>query len=274
MSTAVRDVEGRINYLGEMAVRPRFYAVDYSRDNLVIRDRRLPIRDARSAAHAPSLEKEGFTLRPHRSAVGEFRDMDAVRAVYLPEVEKLMLEVTGARRVLMTPGAVLRFGERSKEFGSRVNTRPARFVHVDYTPHSAPSLLQPLLQSAGIEIEPGQRYAGYNVWRVLSEPPQDIPLAVCDASSIAPDDLVSGDAVFDAPGQPEWGFEAFLVRHNPAHRWHYYSDMNRDEVLIFKAYDTDAGRPVRVPHVAFDDPSCPADVPTRASVEVRCFALY
>lgn len=200
--------------------------------------------------------------------------MDAVRRDYLPEIERLMLQLTGAARILMTPGAVLRFGERSKEYGAGVNTRPARFTHVDYTPHSAPGLLQPLLDAAGVKLRPGQRYAGYNIWRALSDPPQDVPLAVCDAQSVAPHDLVAGDAVFDAPNQPEWGFEAFLVRHNPAHRWSYYSNMRRDEALVFKACDTDPARPVRVPHVAFDDPACPADVTPRASVEVRCFALF
>jgi hypothetical protein len=271
---AARQVEGRINYLGDMAVRPRFYAVDYSRDNLVLDGRSMPIRDARCAEPPASLEREGFMLVPHRSAVSEFRDLETVQRVYLPEVQRLMLELTGAERILMTPGAVLRFGERSKEFGSRVNTRPARFVHVDYTPQSAPGLLKPLLAAAGIGLEPGRRYAGYNIWRVLSEPPQDVPLALCDARTVAPEDLVAGDAVFDAPNQPEWGFEAFLVRGNSAHRWSYFSNMSRDEALIFKAYDTDSKRPVRVPHVAFDDPACPRDVPPRASVEVRCFALF
>jgi hypothetical protein len=271
---AARQVEGRINYLGDMAVRPRFYAVDYSRDNLVLDGRSMPIRDARFAAPPPSLDREGFTLVPHRSAVSEFRDLETVQRVYLPEVQRLMLELTGAERILMTPGAVLRFGERSKEFGSRVNTRPARFVHVDYTPQSAPGLLNPLLAAAGIRLGPGQRYAGYNIWRVLSDPPQDVPLALCDARTVAPEDLVAGDAVFDAPNQPEWGFEAFLVRGSPAHRWSYFSNMTRDEALIFKACDTDSTQPVRVPHVAFDDPACPPDVPPRASVEVRCFALF
>jgi len=62
-------VEGRINYLGEMAVRPRFFAVDYSRDNLVIDAQTVPIRDTRTAAEAASLDREGFTLRPHHCAV-------------------------------------------------------------------------------------------------------------------------------------------------------------------------------------------------------------
>ena len=76
----------------------------------------------------------------------------------------------------------------------------------------------------------------------------------------------------------EHGFD---IRHdttgylyNPAHEWHYYRDMTRDEVLVFKAHDTDPHRAGRVPHTAFTDPTCPAGVPTRASVEMRGLALF
>ena len=90
------QVEGRINYLGAMSVRPRFYAVDYSRDNLVIDGRTMSIGNARISSPPPSLDREGFTLVPHGSPVSEFRDMEAVQRVYLPEVERLMLGLTGA----------------------------------------------------------------------------------------------------------------------------------------------------------------------------------
>jgi len=268
------DVEGRINYLGDMPVRPRFYAVDYSRDNLVLRGEAVPIRDARPLQGQCSLDREGFTLQPHRSAMVDFRDQEKVEQVYLPEIERFMLDLTGAAKIVMTGGAVLRFGERSPDFGSRVNTRPARFTHVDYTPVSAPGLLKTALERVRFQPRRGQRYAGYNIWRVLSEPPQDVPLAVCDARSVEPGDLVTGDAIFDAPGVPEWSFEAYLVQHNPAHRWFYFSNMKPDEALVFKAIDTDDSRPARVPHCAFDDPSCPPGVPPRASVEARCFAFF
>jgi hypothetical protein len=109
---------------------------------------------------------------------------------------------------------------------------------------------------------------------VLSEPPQDVPLGICDARSVDAGDLVCGDAIFDAPGAPEWSFEAYLVRYNAAHRWSYFSNMTRDEALIFKAIDSDPGEPLRVPHCAFDDPTCPPGVAPRASVEARGYAFF
>jgi hypothetical protein len=124
-------------------------------------------------------------------------------------------------------------------------------------------------------MPPGTRFAAFNIWRVISAPPQDIPLAVCDARSIAHADCVLADSVIDAPGVPEFRFESTLFIHNPAHRWHYFSNMTRDEALVFRAFDSDSSRSQRVPHSAFNDPSCPPGVTqTRASIEARAFVHY
>jgi len=65
-----------------------------------------------------------------------------------------------------------------------------------------------------------------------------------------------------------------LVRYNPAHRWCYFSNMNRCEALIFKTNDSDPSEPHHIPHSAFDDPSCPAGVAPRASIEMRAVAYW
>ena len=270
--TAPRMVLGMINYVGEMSERPRYYAVDYARDNLKIEARPMRIADLRGTG--ASLDEEGFSLRAHKSAIANFRDDEEVRRIYAGEIEKLITEITGAAKVLVSPGGVLRFGETSPEYGTRVNTRPARFVHVDYTKNAVPGLLNAQLEAHGTKLKPGQRYQGFNIWRVISEPPQDVPLALCDLRTLSQEDLIAGDAVFDAPGRPEWSFEGFLVKYNPQHRWCYFSNMTRDEVLIFRNYNSDPTRPTPVPHVAFDDPFVPKGTPPRASIETRAFALF
>lgn len=268
------SVPGSINYLKAMSVRPAFYARDFSRDNLVLDARTVDVRDARAAQNAPSLAREGFMLAGHPTAVSNFDDSKQIQETYLREAQQLLLDVTGAKRVVMTPGAVARYGEKSTRYRTSFNSRPARFTHVDYTERSAPVLMKSLLEKVTPGYVPRGRYAGYNVWRVLSDPPQDVPLAVCEARSVEPGDLVRGDAIFDAPGAAEWSFEAYLVKYSPAHRWSYFSNMRRDEALVFKAFDTDASQPLRVPHCAFDDPTCPPDVPPRASIEVRGYAFF
>jgi hypothetical protein len=119
-----------------------------------------------------------------------------------------------------------------------------------------------------------RRFAHYNIWRTFSPPPQDVPLAMCDARTVEPRDLVPADAVFDVAGQPEWSFEGLVVRHNAKHRWLYYSSMTRDEVIVFKTNDSSADEPSQVPHSAFDDPTCPPGVPPRASIEMRAAAYW
>lgn len=265
---------GTIRYLSEMRERPVFYAVDHARDNLNIKGVETEIRDLRGADEPASLAAEGFVLAHHKSAVQDFRDADELVRVYVPEMAALLQDLTGAERVLMFPNAVLRFAESSPECGSRLNSYPARFAHIDYTDASAPGLLQPLL-AANPDLDlAGRRVVGYNLWRAFSGAPVDVPLALCDARSVAPGDLARGDAVFDAPDAPEWRFEAYLARANAAHRWSYCSAMTPEDVLVFRAWDSDPARTQGVPHVAFDDPDCPAGAPPRASVEVRGFAIH
>lgn len=264
-------VLGTINYVGEMSERGRYYAVNYARDNLKIDARPMRIEDLRG--DNASLNEEGFTLATHKSAIKNFRDDAEVGRVYSGEIEKLIQEMTGAAKVLAT-GTVLRFGERSPEYGSRVNTRPARFAHVDFTPVSMPPLLDRQLQASGFRPRPGQRYEGFNIWRVISDPPQDVPLALCDLRTTQPSDYVAADAVFDPPGQPEWSFEGYVVKYSAKHRWCFFSDMTRDEALIFRNYNSDPAWPTPVPHVAFDDLRVGPSTPPRASIEIRAFAFF
>ena len=119
-----------------------------------------------------------------------------------------------------------------------------------------------------------RRFAYYNVWRALSPPPQDIPLAVCDARTVSRSDLVDADSILDTPGEPDSSAVVVVVRYSPLHRWSYFPGMNRDEVLVFKSHDSDPGQPHQVPHTAFKDPTCPPGVEHRTSVEMRAVAFW
>jgi hypothetical protein len=266
------SVKGSINYIAEMPERPRYYANDHSRDVLTLDPRAVSIEDARGPGKSPSLNVEGFQLVPHRSLVSDFRNPVEVAAVHSAEIQGLLLEVSGANRVVVNSPGVLRFSEKSVDAGQFNNSFPARFIHVDISDVTAQRFAE---RSAPADSgRPIRRFAHYNVWRALSKPPQDIPLAVCDARTIVRADLVEADAVFDIPGSPEWSFEGWVVRYSPAHRWSYYSRMRVDETLVFKTNDSDPEQPHCVPHSAFDDPSCPAGAAPRASVEMRGIAYW
>ncbi len=267
-----RPVTGTVNYIADMTQRPRYYANDHSRDVLALDPRQILIEDVRWREPRPSLGREGYELFAHRSEIRDFRNKQVVAATHPGEIERLLLEVTGADRVVVNGAGVLRFGEKSPDAGKHDNSMPARFIHVDISDATAREFAarsQP--QDPDRQI---RRFAHYNVWRALSPPPQDVPLTVCDARSLDPDDFVAADAVFDVPGKPEWSFEGWLVRYNPAHRWAYFSGMHRDEVLVFKTNDSDQQEAHCVPHCAFDDPTCPDRVTPRSSIEMRGVAYW
>jgi len=261
-------IRGLIAYVGRGATRPRFHANDHGRDSLEIVPVEMDIEDGRQ--RETTLDDTGFVLLPHRSALTDFTDRAAVEAIHRPEIIDLIKRVSGADQVLVNSPGILRFSEKSASSGVLDNSRPARFAHVD----TSDSTAREFAQRAAPADRRLARFVHFNIWRVISAPPQDVPLAVCDAASVSREDLIAADAIFDSPGKPEWSFEGWVLACNPRHRWLWFPDMTPGEALIFKTHDSDLSRAHCVPHVAFDNYTCPADTQPRASIEMRALALW
>jgi hypothetical protein len=109
-----------------------------------------------------------------------------------------------------------------------------------------------------------------NLWRPLFGPLRDFPLAVADARSSTPDELVPSDLVYrDRVG------ETYSVRYSPRHRWFYVPDMQPDEALLLKCFDSALdGRARFAPHTAFQDPTAGPNVRPRASIELRALVFH
>jgi hypothetical protein len=255
-----------------MTERPRYYAINSSHNVITREHRIIRIEDARLRAQPPSLAQEGFALFPHQSAMSDFRNPQELARIYVPEMERLVTQVSGADQAVICGPPVLRFSNclpASSELNIR---RPARFVHIDISDSTAAAFTQRWRPTNN--DRPVRRFAHYNVWRVLSPPPQDVPLALCDSRSVFRSDVIDADSISDIPGKPESSSIVVVVRYNRLHRWSYFADMNRDEVLLFKSHDSDPDQPHHVPHSAFKDPSCPLGVAPRASIEVRTIAFW
>jgi hypothetical protein len=264
------EVRADVNYTLPSDPRPQFFANDQSRNRVPLDTKTVAIQDARARTTRPSLLQEGFELFPHESAIRDFRVASEVARIYPEEVQRLILEITGADTVVIAGPATLRFGERSAEAGTRDNSRAARLVHIDSSDLAAAEFArQAAPPQRGI-----RRAAQHNIWRTFSSPPQDVPLAVCDARSVLAEDLIPADAMFDRDGAIVWSFEALLLRYSPTHRWYYFSNMTAAEVLVFKRHDTDPKAPHFVPHSAFTHPQVPEGTPPRASVEMRTIAYW
>lgn len=263
-------VETTFNYLADMAERPAYYFYPPP-EGVPWRNTRgdrhvRTVEDARSVAPAPELDREGFALSHLSSRAADLYDPEAVRSVYFPEVEELVRRHTGAQRVVAFDHN-LRNGSRDGRSADGVQG-PVRFTHNDYTEKSGPQRVRDLFPAEAPALL-GRRFAVINVWKPIRGPVAEAPLAVCDARTIQPGDLVETDLRYR-----ERTGEVYSLRFNPAHRWFYYPRMQADEAMLLKCYDSDPSRARFTAHSAFDDPTSPPDAAPRESIEVRTFAFY
>ncbi|MFB0612255.1 CmcJ/NvfI family oxidoreductase [Aurantiacibacter poecillastricola] len=263
------DLRARIGYCERTEKRPYFYANAHEKDFVPLAPVEVDIADARG--RDCSLDVEGFTLIEHESALADLTDLAEVKRVHSGEIAEMLTGLLGCDHVAMAPMGILRFSERAGANAVHDNSHPARFVHVDMAKEAAAGAR---MQTApeGCTIV---RSAQYNVWRVLSSPPQDVPLGLCDYTSLDTGDLIDCDAIFDPlDGSPEWGFPNYLLAYNPAHRWFYYANMHPAEALVFKTSESDPERAQMMPHGAFDNPLAPKDAVPRISLEMRGTAYW
>ncbi len=226
-----------------------------------------------------SLDREGFELVAHTSAVPDFHRIEEdaeTDQLYIGEMTALLQQMTGASIVIMQGGGKKRYGQAAQDrLAGLMNALPALYPHGDTTDISARQLAERIMQYVpGMELDHVKRWAHINMWRPITPPPQDYPLAVCDARSIGPDDGVTVVAHTETRTTGFFSFDTTGYLHNPAHRWCYFRDMTPGEVIVFKTYDSDPARAHQVAHTAFLDPTCPPGTPTRGSVEMRALAIF
>jgi uncharacterized metal-binding protein len=230
-------------------------------------EHQVPIHDARAVAAELSLDREGFVLLRYASAVANFYDEAEIAAVYYPECERLIREATGAARVLAFDH-ITRNAAMAALAGSGVKS-PAKRVHNDYTAKSAPQRVRDLMGEEAEKLLAG-RFAIINLWRPIRGPLLDSPLALCDAQSLAEENLLPTDLKY-----PDRTGEIYSVTYNPRQRWYYFPKMQPDEAVLIRCFDSALDGAARFSaHGAFDDPQTPADAPLRESIEVRTLVFY
>ena len=308
------SVESSLYRNGKVLTRRDLDGSDSGRAGVDLEDREMAVIDARALppSRQPTLAANGFELveRPTADPDLDFLDHEAVVGAYYPECAEIVRAATGAATVAAFDHNVRSATGKSGKLriaGGQQVQGPAHLVHGDYTLTSAPRRLRDLarppslndtyrtaLAEGGTLLDPEAveratgdgRFAIVNVWRnVAREPVATRPLALCDAASVRPEDLV----VFEIHYQDRVG-ENYFAKHDSRHRWIYWSAMTRDEALLIKQWDSagelarsegrraDAdggGRPCTFSfHSAFEDPATPPDAPDRWSIEVRCAALF
>jgi hypothetical protein len=271
------QIEASLNYLSATSERPVSYAYEpppgVPWSTVQSEARTMTIRDLRPLGDDLLLDNAGFQLVTHQSAVENFWDEDEVKRVYYPESVDLLKRVTGAAEVRIFDHTLRRRVpgiENDRSAGQDVPRQPATRVHVDQTATSGVTRLQHTYPGEAEKLL-RRRVAIVNLWRPIKSPVLDAPLAVCDARSVAPGDLVASDLIYrDRRG------ETYNLKYNPEHRWYYAPAMRPDEALLIKCFDSrEDGKTARfAPHTAFVDRTVSPDAPPRQSIELRTYVIF
>jgi hypothetical protein len=279
VSPASPEIHACIDYLVPTSrANRRFWAPGKEYNTGVYAPYPVIIRNARDAGPF-TLEAHGFRLGHHRSVITDWEGSYAPTSRYAAEVCDLGKSLCGADRVLTMGGMI-----RSSAATSATVQPPAAEAHVDFTQASAERIAERMYRNACPDGTGYRRFIAFSLWRALSLPPQDMPLALCDGRSVRDDEgthnikvdvdeIPTGDALF-APIEGEATMTAATIFHySPNHRWWYFPDMTPEEVIFIKLYDSDHRAAWRCPHTAFRDTTRP-DANPRRSMEFRAIAYF
>lgn len=228
--------------------------------------RRVEITNAWPLADELSVDREGFQLMHHHTGVDFYDDAERT-TTYERQIENLIIQTTGAKRVIVFDHT-LRAGDEGTR-SERAVREPVQMVHNDYTDRSARQRLRDFIGNAEAEELMKGRFAIMNVWRGNRQTVENMPLAFADARSIDPADLIP----VERRSQDRIGEIQHLV-HNPGQHWYYLPQIEPDEALLIKCFDSDNTKAKLTAHTAFADPTSRADAPARESIESRTFVFY
>lgn len=266
-------VNAELNYFVPTKDKPYSYTFDPSpgvpETNVSYQAHPVVIHNARPIASELSLDVQGFQLLAHATAVKNFNDEDALQRIYYPETASVLRQVTGSDRVLVFDHTIRRHVKGAPDRVAGLPRQPVPRVHNDYTVKSGPQRVRDLLpEEAGTLLQ--RRFSIVNVWRPILGPLQDHPLALCDARTVQPQDFVALNLIY-----PDRIGEVYTVNFAERHRWYYAPEMQNDEVMLIKTYDSAADGTARfTAHAAFADPTAPLHPLPRASIELRALVFY
>jgi hypothetical protein len=267
-----RFVEASLAFVAAAADKPYSYTYEpppgVPASNIGYEPHAVRIQSVRQFAGQLSLDLQGVAVARHRSAVRDFWDEAQTLALGHPETAQLVKDVTGASRVVVFDHTMRRRAAGTADRTAGAPRQPATRAHVDQTIASGPQRVRDVMGDQAEALLAG-RAAIINVWRPIHHAARDWPLAVADARSVAPRDLVASDLIF-----PHRQGEIYLLRHNLAQRWLYIPDLSPDEALLIKCWDSEAGVARFAPHTAFEDPTTPPGTPPRESIEFRTIAFF
>ncbi|MBT5066288.1 MAG: methyltransferase [Proteobacteria bacterium] len=273
-------IEGDIAYIDSVNQTAEHLVYPVSSGKKIVRPansyQKMIINDGRREIDSFSVDLQGFSLIKHQSSVADFYDNEVVKRQYYPEMIELLKTRLNATDVL-----IFDHNQRSKVRAAAMQPEvrnPVASAHVDYTLSSAPNRSIEILEKANKSHYVGRRLALINAWRPIIGPAEDFPLALCDMRTVQSNDLVQTDIHHFSESDPETprhSGQIYSLRHNFSHKWHYFSAMEPDEVLLLRNWDSTGDKKSDyTPHTGFKNDLAPEGTRPRESIEIRTLVVY
>ena len=279
MSSAAVEVSSTIHYLVPTSrINRRFWAPGREFNTGIYAPHEVIIRNARLAGPF-TLDDHGFCLGHHDTNITDWEHNYGPTTPYADQVRDVAKRLSGADVVVPMGGMI-----RTSGSTDRSRQPPAAEAHVDFTQRSAERIANSIYRKNHPQGPACRRFIAFSLWRALSPPPQDMPLALCEGRSVRDnegthntkvdvEEIPTGDALFAPIVGEEDMAAATIFHHSPEHRWWYFPDMAPTEVIFIKFYDSDHNTAWRCPHTAFRDTSRP-EARERWSMEFRGMAYF
>ena len=236
--------------------------------------RKIQVFDARNAIPQPTLLDNGFTLTNFTSGVGNLLDQDAVSSIFYKECTQIVRKLTGCVSVKVTQhqyrnGYAGLPPEHPRSAKPTPNGSEGVYggIHSDVTPYSEPGWKN---------LVNGRHFQVFNPWCSSNghRPIEVMPLSLCDPASVDPMDMICADSWNQTKQRHR--LVSYRLAYNERQQWFYFPNMQPNEMLVFKQYDSMCKKPnLRcVYHGALEDPNTRSSSPLRETIEVRVLALY
>ena len=272
-NSSLPSVRAKLNYTVDSGKEPVYYfydpdpSVQLNPPGTDIHE--VPIFDAWSIKADISADREGFEHHAFDPSFQQFDDDEAVKKAFYDQIIAFVKEHTGAARVVVLDHTIRKRLQADLSAQTTVQRPAVMLVHSNYTIASGPQRVRDVLPTEADALL-DRRVAFYNVWKPLTRPVEELPLATCDATTHPDDDMLRMNLKYS-----ERTGEIYVMRHSPGHRWYYFSNMQPDQALLLKTFDSEAdGRARFMGHTAFEDPTTRADAKKRESIEVRTMAFF
>ncbi|KAL6852589.1 hypothetical protein ACO1O0_007136 [Amphichorda felina] len=273
----LRHIEWRDEFLDE---KPTQYNVDppegKEKQNFVLSYApEQVIADIRSSGKTFELDKNGFCVVEDPLPDITW-DKETVESTYLPMAIALVHKAVPDATKVVPFDFRLRSSNKEKVEGELAFKNftdwiaPFDMVHVDQSENRA---RERVISHLGDEAAHLLKYRWRSlnlltlttsVWRPLEHPVRDCPLAVCDISTVGPRDLIAADHYRET-----FAGEGLYMVYKPEHRWYYINEHTKDEVLVFKIYDSGDVPAKCCPHSSFRTDVVDENMKPRESIEVR-----